>query len=174
MPTAEYTIRVAQPADGAPLAALAAEVFTQTYGAVIPPAILQAYLAQRFSPAAMLADVAEHEYLVAEYHGALVGLCKLMPCEERDTLELAMFYVAAEYHGQGVASALMRHVLARTTERGSRRMRLLVWQANPRAIAFYHKWGFVPVGQAEVHVGPVVFDDLVMERDYDYRPGSAE
>ena len=42
-----------------------------------------------------------------------------------------------------------------------------VWEHNPRAIAFYHKWGFKQVGTQTFHLGDDLQTDWVMARPVD-------
>ncbi|MFE3753524.1 GNAT family N-acetyltransferase [Nocardia tengchongensis] len=59
--------------------------------------------------------------------------------------ELSALYVRAAYHGTGVAQALMDEVLPETGD-----VTLWVFEENPRARAFYTKYGFEPDGERRV------------------------
>ena len=76
----------------------------------------------------------------------LAGVVSWGTCDEADVpeLELMSLYVAAEYHGTGVASALLAHAL------GHAPAHLWVFEKNPRARAFYAKSGFSPDGGRKV------------------------
>jgi ribosomal protein S18 acetylase RimI-like enzyme len=39
-----------------------------------------------------------------------------------------------------------------------------VWERNPRAIAFYHKWGFEQVGTQTFQLGDDMQSDWIMSR----------
>jgi ribosomal protein S18 acetylase RimI-like enzyme len=52
-----------------------------------------------------------------------------------------------------VAHALMTAALAAAVERGAETIWLGVWERNPRAIAFYRKWGFEDVGSHDFLLG---------------------
>ncbi|WP_280235448.1 GNAT family N-acetyltransferase [Nocardia cyriacigeorgica] len=56
-------------------------------------------------------------------------------------LELNALYVRARWHGTGVADDLIQHALDPETP-----CSLWVFEQNPRAIAFYRKYGFTPDG----------------------------
>ena len=58
----------------------------------------------------------------------------------------------------------MRAVLAEAEAAGTATVWLGVWERNPRAIAFYHKWGFVDVGTQKFHLGADVQTDRLMVR----------
>lgn len=44
------------------------------------------------------------------------------------------------------------------------RIWLSVWELNPRALAFYRKWGFEQVGARPFRLGRDVSTDLIMQR----------
>lgn len=62
-------------------------------------------------------------------------------------LELWRFYVQRDWHGRGVAQALMDRVTAEARQRGARTLWLGVWERNDRARAFYAKCGFADAGE---------------------------
>jgi ribosomal protein S18 acetylase RimI-like enzyme len=79
--------------------------------------------------------------------------------------------VARDCHGKGVAHDLMNACMDEMRFHRSDVVWLGVWERNPRAIAFYKKFGFLEVG---VHVFPLGSDpqrDIVMSRPVsDLRP----
>ena len=64
---------------------------------------------------------------------------------DESAIELRRLYVHPAWHGTGVAAALMRRVLEEIRLRG-RYCWLYVWEQNSRAIRFYEKSGFKPLG----------------------------
>jgi ribosomal protein S18 acetylase RimI-like enzyme len=79
--------------------------------------------------------------------------------------ELRKLYVAPSHHGRGVADELMHQALA-SLERDCRAaVWLSVFSENPRAIAFYKKWGFRIVGTQLFLVGADPQKDFLMRRD---------
>lgn len=165
-------IRPATLVDAAPLANLTAQVFTATYGAQIPPEILQRYLTATASAVALAQNLRRPDtlYVGAWQHEQLIGLSKLVaaapnfPQAGDQPAELAKLYVDPHYHGQGVAAQLLQATFAAAGQLGYDRLWLCVWQENRRAVAFYRKWGFTVVGEMPVHVESVVFADWVMTR----------
>ncbi|HTN14018.1 MAG TPA: GNAT family N-acetyltransferase [Sphingomonadaceae bacterium] len=63
-----------------------------------------------------------------------------------DEEELLLIAVLAEYRRQGIATALIEHLIADAQTRGVTRMFLEMREGNPAA-AFYGKHGFHPVGR---------------------------
>ncbi|MGB0389276.1 MAG: GNAT family N-acetyltransferase [Ardenticatenaceae bacterium] len=171
-------IRPATIHDAAPLSTLATTVFSDTYGAMIPPDTLQKHLEEQLSPEALKADLTHlsSHYLVARdacvAHDkeTLIGFSKLSPSHLPSTLrstrsiEIVKLYVANPYHGFGIGAKLMKRSLSKAKELGYESIWLCVWEKNERAIAFYRKWGFEKVGMIEILVGDVVFDDFVLEK----------
>ena len=170
MPLPHLHIRRARSNDLFQLAVLAADVFCQTYGAVIPPDILQPFLQQHFSPSALIKDIAlpHHHYLVAYDKERLAGFCKLAVTAVPPTitthnpLELVKLYLHPDYHGTGTGSQLMKYAIETAVHHNHDALWLCVWEQNTHAIAFYNKWGYKQVDTTQIFVGSVVFDDLVL------------
>jgi ribosomal protein S18 acetylase RimI-like enzyme len=77
---------------------------------------------------------------------------------------LLRFYVDAPWQGQGLAQQLMSAVVDAAGALGGDVIWLGVWERNPRAIAFYRKCGFTPVGVADFQLGSDIQHDFIMER----------
>lgn len=160
--------------DAIPLASLQARVFALTYGAAIPRPTLETYLDHIFAPEQIAAELnrSDSMYLVAAHNGTIIGVSKLIagaPADHQlpNAVELARLYIDAEWHGCGVASALLKVALASAREQGYASVWLCVWQRNARAISFYRKHGFVVFGHTPVFVDDTRFDDLLMRRNLD-------
>ena len=77
-------------------------------------------------------------------------------------VEVERFYVAHEWHGQGIAAPLMSATLAAARANGHDVAWLGVWEQNPRAVRFYLKAGFRIVGRHHYVFDGVVEDDHLM------------
>ena len=170
--TSAPVIRPATVADAALLAELGARTFYDTFAPHCSPEDMTAYLTVAFSPEIQAAELADQSrlFFIAELDGRAVGYAQLHAADAptcvlgAKPIELARMYVAKEWHGQGVAHALMRVCLDEARGAGYETMWLGVWERNWRAQGFYRKWGFSVVGS---HVFPVGSDpqiDLLMER----------
>lgn len=159
--------------DAERLAAFAAHAFNDAFLATNDPADMAAYVREAFAPArlrAELADPASTFFLALDAAGALAGYAKLRagPAEAcvrgPAPVELERIYVAAGTTGRGVGAALMAACLETAAADGFRTLWLGVWERNPRAIAFYRRWGFEPVGTHPFVLGSDHQTDVVMAR----------
>jgi ribosomal protein S18 acetylase RimI-like enzyme len=154
------TIRPATADDADRLSRFASRLFRETFAAQNTPQDMDAYLSSAFSAARQLSQIndAATLTLVAEIDGALVGYAQLRmgpppPCvPDPQSIELVRLYVESALHGRGLARSLMHAAVAAASSRASS-MWLGVWEHNPRAIAFYRKWGFVDVGSHMFQLG---------------------
>ena len=167
------SIRAATPADNLLLAELGRQAFFEAFAADNTPEDMAAYLAGAFSPekqAAELADPATR-FLIAEAEGAPAGFARLRAGPAPDCvqgqrpIEIVRFYSLKAWIGRGVGPALMRACLEHAEQAGYGVVWLDVWELNPRAIAFYRKWGFETVGTQAFQLGSDRQTDLLMSRE---------
>jgi len=168
-----FAIRSASPADAPLLAELGAGTFRETFAPVLPQDDVEAHCRDSHSSAAYaryLAHPRARAWIAATLAGHPIGYLLLAPSDlpvadpdERD-LEIKRIYVYRQWHGCGVAQALMHLALDATRGTGCRRSLLGVYAENARAIAFYRRLGFVRVGTRSFKVGQTLCADLVMSR----------
>ncbi|HEX6643295.1 MAG TPA: GNAT family N-acetyltransferase [Gemmatimonadales bacterium] len=158
--------------DAPALARYAAACFEAAFGSANDPADMAAYVREAFGPAQQASELADPAFatFLAEIGPALAGYAQLT-AGRRDPavagarpIELKRFYVGAEWHGRGVAQALMAAVLAEARRLGADVVWLCVWEHNPRARAFYRKAGFDDAGTAPFQLGRDLQTDIVMTR----------
>lgn len=148
------TIRPAQQGDARPLAELAEYTFREAFGATNSAADMAMHCRQSYGETIQAAEIAASDRLtlLATVDGILAGFTQLRwgaapECVRAEKPgEILRFYLRGEFHGTGVAAALMDAALAALRERGATTAWLGVWEQNPRAIAFYRKRGFTEVG----------------------------
>ena len=164
--------RRATPADATLLATLARTAFDDTFGAANDPANMTAYLATAFGEAIQRVELTDPRNTVffAERESNPVGYAMLREGEapeavgDASVIEIARLYSFKPWIGSGVGAALMRHCLDVAASRGRRTIWLAVWEHNPRAVAFYRRWGFVDVGAKSFQLGADLQTDRVMAR----------
>ncbi len=170
----KFTIRRGTIADADTLAPFAVRVFNATFAGnpLNAPEDMHRYIAEFMSVAAFGGELADENsiFYLAEANGAMIGYAKL---QENSTekcvsgarpIELQRLYVAAEFHGQGIAGALMDECFACAADKNYQTMWLGVWEFNHRAQKFYEKIGFRQVGTHVFQLGSDAQTDWVMEK----------
>jgi GNAT superfamily N-acetyltransferase len=166
------TIRRATAADNELLAEVGARAFADTFAADNTPEDMAAYLAGAFSPAQQSAELADpgSVFLVAEVNGETAGYARLrqgpppgVPTGQKP-IEIVRFYALPAWIGRGVGAALMAACLAEAERRGCDALWLDVWEHNPRARAFYARWGLAEVGTQAFQLGGDRQTDILMQR----------
>ncbi len=168
-------IRTAQPDEAEELAALSVRTFRGAFDATNDPAAMDAYVAEAFSVGRIRGELADPAGLfllaVAEGEAAPLGYAKLRTGQTDPAvtgprpIEIQRIYAEQTAIGRGVGAALMRTCLERAAEDGYETVWLGVWEHNPRAIRFYERWGFRPVGTHVFRLGEEDQTDVVMARD---------
>jgi GNAT superfamily N-acetyltransferase len=79
-------------------------------------------------------------------------------------VELVRIYAVKAWIGRGVGAALMQACLEEAAYQDYTTIWLGVWQRNPRALAFYEKWGFVPAGTHTFQLGEEAQTDWILQR----------
>ena len=168
-----WCVRVAAEEDVDRLALVGAATFLETFAGVIDGAAIVAHCREEHSAGAYLrsmqtgatAWLAEAAVGLAPIGLALVDAPSLPGAELDGTdLELKRIYSFSRFHGTGLGSELMRVAVEHARRAEARRLLLGVYEHNARAIAFYRKEGFEPVGRRAFQVGHRVYDDLVLAR----------
>jgi len=147
--------------DAGPLAAFAARLYVETFGAHTSLEDLGQFLERSYSPAKQAAELADPEIVTIVGHSgtSLSAFAQVRrhtppPCVVGEQpVELWRFYVDRPWHGRGVADALMRAVHAAARDLNGASLWLSVWERNARAIAFYSRFGFRDVGSQDFWVG---------------------
>jgi ribosomal protein S18 acetylase RimI-like enzyme len=164
-------IRHASSEDAERLSAFASRTFRETFAAQNTPENMDAYLSSAFDAARLRSEIADPAgiTLLAEDGRIVIGYAQLRAGEppscvpDRRAIELVRFYVDGALHGRGFAHTLMQAVVDAASPRADT-MWLGVWERNPRAIAFYAKWGFVDVGDHVFELGTDRQTDRIMCR----------
>jgi GNAT superfamily N-acetyltransferase len=164
------TIRRGLPADAPVLAALARDTFFDTFAATNNASDMALHLERAYGVAQQTAELTDPDIvtLLVEEGGTAIAYAQVRighvpECVTgQNPIELWRFYVQRDWHGRGVAPALMDRVKAEARTFGARTMWLGVWDRNPRAQAFYRKCGFGDVGEHVFLFGTDPQTDRVM------------
>jgi GNAT superfamily N-acetyltransferase len=145
------TIRKVDVAETAALAQFGETCFRETFAYLFPEEAMDEVCQRAFAPA-MIGPLIEHGAWVAQAEEGWRGYLALSPAPcpvaglPEPHLELSRLYVTTPWHGTGVSDALMEAFLTEATARGTRAVWLEAFQGNPRALAFYTRWGFQDLG----------------------------
>jgi diamine N-acetyltransferase len=177
--TGAWRIRTAEPGDARQLAILGAALFRQAYEPTHPEPTLSEYVASSFGVARVaqtLEDPAS-TILVVSTNASSIGYAELHegPPTASTTvvtralpgaapMEIVRFYVDHEWHGHGVAQALMRACEERARRRSCDALWLQAWTQADRALRFYRKAGFEVYGTAVFSFGARADADLILAR----------
>jgi ribosomal protein S18 acetylase RimI-like enzyme len=165
-------VRRATTADAALLADLAARTFYDTFADSNTPEDMERFLSSTYSEEIQRKEIEDPSLttLLVESDGAPAGFAQIKAgktpaCVKGSSpIEIKRFYVDKAFHGRGVAQELMGEAEEVGRAAGAKTIWLGVWEHNDRAIAFYRKIGFVPVGSQPFLVGTDLQTDLVLER----------
>ena len=163
--------RLADSRDAEALAAFMTRNFLAAYGDCSTPANVAATVTEHYGVDAQLRQLADPARLnlVAELDGRIAGHAQLHVGSEAPaavsplpSVEIARFYVDVDFHGQGVAQAMMAESRRLAASRGGASLWLSCWQQQPQAIRFYEKEGFRIAGTLVFRVGDDPKDDWLM------------
>ena len=164
-----WRVREAGASDVAALSLVAGATFLETFAGVLPGDAIVAHCANAYAPARFADYFAKGSrawILEAAPGGAPVGFAQLtapdLPGAGPGDVELKRIYLLSRFHGSGAGAALMAAAVAGAA--GHARLLLGVYAHNARALTFYRKQGFVPVGERRFDVGGQLFDDVVLAR----------
>ncbi len=108
--------------------------------------------------------------IILAYHDEVcIGYCKYgnvelpIPHAPEDR-EIHRLYVSAAYQAHGVGRMLFTHALEDETMRAAGSLFLGVWEDNAKALAFYARFGFTPVGEYLYYVGTHADREIILRR----------
>ena len=159
--------RDATKADAETLADLFQRVFDDTFGHLYDAADRDAFMAQhgvdqwheQLNDAAYAVRLAEND-TAAGY--AKLGPFRLPVETSAPAIELRQLYVLKDFHGSGIAAALMDWTIEEARRRGAGELYLTVYVDNHRARRFYERYGFKEVGPYKFMVGNHADEDVIM------------
>ncbi len=165
-----WQLRRATADDAEALALIGAATFLESYAGHLPGRDIVDHCRTRHA-AALYAEWAERDdhalWLVEAEGGAPVGYQVVAPAEyipdaRPGDLELKRIYLLRSLHGIGAARTLMDEGIAWAKARGARRLLVALWEGNGRAMAFYRRVGFEPIGERPFTVGGTTYTDPLL------------
>ena len=165
-------VRYGTSADNILLAELGRETFYDTFAEQNTAEDMSAYLSATFSPEKQAGELSDpnSRFLILEEEGRIAGFAQIYfgstseGVKAQNPMEIVRIYARKVWIGKGIGAQLMQTCLKEAERAGCDVVWLGVWEKNPRAIAFYQKWGFEKVGTHVFQVGSDPQRDFVMVR----------
>ena len=166
----EFQIRFATADDAELIADLSRRTFHETFGYVNTKENMEKFMNEKFTRDGLIKEVKEpgNTFLLAFDNDTSVGYVRMREgkkfpeFENKDSIEIARIYSVNSYLGTGVGQQLMRHCVFIAKELKKEIIWLGVWEKNPRAIAFYTKWGFEKFSEQDFILGDDLQKDWLM------------
>lgn len=167
------TIRFATHEDAGLIADLSRLTFSETFGYLNTKANMDKFMNEQFTRENLMAEVDEpgNMFLLAYDDEKAVGYVRMREGEKyeafsgKDSIEIARIYVINSCIGTGVGKELMRKCIFLAKEMKKDIVWLGVWEKNPRAIAFYEKWGFEKFDEHDFVLGDDVQRDWLLMKN---------
>lgn len=164
------TIRQAKLNDAEALAQLAERTFRETFAMDNNATDMDLHCAENFGADIQGKELQDPNYvtLLAEIEHQPVAFAQVRLHSPKACVtaqhpsELYRLYVDKAWHGRGVAQQIMAHILSTADQANADYIWLGVWEHNPRARAFYSKYGFHTVGEHIFQFGTDPQRDLIM------------
>jgi diamine N-acetyltransferase len=160
------TIREATSADAELVADLSRQTFYDTFVADNTKEDMDKFMNEQFTKEALMAEVGSpgNIFLLAYSGDEVAGYARLRE-KGAGLIELARLYAATNLIGKGIGKALMEACIETAKKMNKTILCLGVWEKNPRAIAFYKKFGFVKYGESDFLLGNDLQRDWLMQKE---------
>lgn len=168
----EPVLREATLEDVPALTELMRVTFSETFRHY-PQEELAAHLEEAYSEErtrSSLTVPSQRTWVLEEPGGALVGYAVAgeadlpHPQVTERAGQLHRLYLRPSAQGAGLGRKLMDTALAFLSEQQRTPLFISVWEHNERALAFYRRYGFEPVGEYPYPVGRTVDRELILRR----------
>ncbi len=165
-------IRNANLSDVPELARFAEAAFRQAFAKENSKEDMDTYCRSSFSESIQRKEVSDPQIitLAAVENKSIIGFAQWVKNSNTKIItngkacELKRLYVDEQWHGKGIAQALIEYVIHQSREQEFDILWLGVWENNPKAIRFYEKYGFVKVGEHDFMLGTDQQSDWIMQR----------
>ena len=145
--------------------------FSQTFEAHNSAEDMADYLDKAYALEKLIQELNNHqsEFYFACIKNEVVGYLKINVGEAQTELkdlnafEIERIYVDAAYLGKRIGQLLFEKALTLAKEKNASYVWLGVWEENHRALAFYHKNGFVPFDKHLFKLGNDEQIDILMK-----------
>ncbi|HQX45313.1 MAG: GNAT family N-acetyltransferase [Saprospiraceae bacterium] len=153
------------------LSIISRQTFYETFSAGNTEENMKKYLNEELSIVKLTEEINDEnsETYFATLDNLVIGYMKLnygssqTELQDNSAIEIERIYTLKEYHGKGIGQILYNHVLEIARQKNTDYIWLGVWEANPRAINFYNKNGFVEFDKHIFKLGNDEQTDIMMK-----------
>lgn len=165
-------VREAELKDAVLLQEFGIKTFLDSFAAANTAENMNMYVEKGFSLEKIQEDLVDPEikFLMAYIDNELAGYAKVITnkkhkdLNEQSAMELERIYVDRQYIGKQVAKVLLEKCFQVAKKEKLNVVWLGVWEHNPRAIAFYSKWGFAKFSEHTFMLGNDAQTDWLMKK----------
>jgi ribosomal protein S18 acetylase RimI-like enzyme len=159
------------------LSALCERTFRDTYATHNTQDDMNSYVAKCFTVSAQREEILDpkRRVIVAEISGELIGyyiLAENSPSNGdarvailQPAVELTRLYLDVKHQGSRLGHTLMQHAITLARSEGFKTIWLGVWAKNERALAFYKKWLYKPIGEHVFQLGSDPQRDIILAHE---------
>ena len=167
-------IRKAETADAESLALIGEQTFRETFGAFNTKKDMDEYCTKNFGTRIQQNEIADKNKctLLCESDNRIAGYVQTNlnaafgAVADTSQAEIQRFYIVKDLHGKGAAQTLMNAALDTVRRLNIKHVWLGVWEKNPRAIAFYKKFGFEQIGEHVFLLGSDPQRDIILHKTF--------
>lgn len=172
----QLIIREASAEDFKAVQLIGRETFFETFAQSNTEADMNKYLAESFSDEKVKTELSNPDslFFIAWDGEKSVGYLKVnlgkaqTELQDETSLEIERIYVKSLYHGKKVGQLLYEKALEIAQLYKKSSIWLGVWEANPKAIRFYEKNGFVAFDKHIFKMGEDEQIDIMMRKVLEY------
>jgi ribosomal protein S18 acetylase RimI-like enzyme len=168
----KVTMRETTAADAELMARIGRETFDETWNSYYKPEVLNKFLQQNYSVEQIAKDLSDPLFLhfiafVGEEAAGFVKLSRQQTLGDwinDRCIEICRIYVYKKFHDQKIGKLLMEKSIEVAEKENMDTVVLGVWENNHRAVNFYRRFGFEPIGSHIFYVAEQADTDLVMRK----------
>lgn len=172
-PTAMTTIRLATSEDAELIARISQETFIHSFARFNTPENMDKFMNEQFTRENLMLEVTApgSTFLLAFMDDVIAGYVRLREAPNppelgnKRAIEIARIYMMPHIIGKGIGSLLMQQSIQIAKDSNKEIIWLGVWEHNPRAIAFYKRFGFEPFGTHLFMLGDDPQTDWLMMKE---------
>jgi ribosomal protein S18 acetylase RimI-like enzyme len=171
--TTHFTTRLASVDDANTVLEIGTKTFLDTFAEYNTAEDMRLYMEKTFTLDQIKKDILDPSttFILAYDGQSIVGYAKLregnnpIELDEETGIEIERIYSLKDYIGKSVGKTLLQACIDIALQRRYKVIWLGVWEHNPRAIAFYEKWGFEKFGSHPFLLGNDLQTDLLMRKN---------